>query len=161
MFNMRIGFSKDIHRLVEHRRLIIGGIEIPFEKGCLAHSDGDVVFHALGEALLGSLALGDLGHHFPNNDEKYRNIDSSILLKRIMDLVQSNGYRLVNCDIQIVLEKPKLAPYILKIRQNIAKLCNCDISRISVKAGTNEKIGEIGQGLAIEASAIVLVEPIK
>ncbi len=157
MCNMRIGFSKDIHRLVENKRLVIGGVEIPFDKGCLAHSDGDVVYHCLAEAILGALALGDLGTHFPNTDEKLKDMDSSLIVHHVYDLMKQHGYQIGNIDIQIVMEKPKLANYILKMRNNISMLLHCDIGRVSIKAGTNEGIDEIGKGMAVEASAIVLL----
>ena len=155
---MRIGFSKDIHRLVENKKLVVGGVNIPFIKGCLAHSDGDVVYHALGEAMLGALSLGDLGKHFPTNDPKYDGIDSSILLDHIFGLIQEKGYEIGNADMQIVLERPKLAPHIMQMRENIAKILHCELDQISVKAGTNEGCGEIGKGEAIECSAIVLLK---
>lgn len=154
---MKIGFSKDIHRLVENRSLVLGGVQIPFDKGCLAHSDGDVVYHCLAESILGALALGDLGTHFPNTDEKFKNMDSSIIISYVHDLMQKNHYQIGNIDIQIIIEKPKLADYILKMRNNIANLLHCDISCVSIKAGTNEGIDEIGKGLAVEAYAIVLL----
>ena len=155
---MRIGFSKDIHRLVEGKRLVVGGVYLPFERGCLAHSDGDVVYHALGEAILGALALGDLGKHFPTNDPSLDGINSSIILKRIYDMMVEHDHHIINADLQIVLERPKLKDHIMTIRNNIANILNCDVNQISVKAGTNEGCGEIGKSEAVECSAIVLLE---
>ena len=154
----RIGFAKDIHELVENRKLILGGIIIPYEKGEKAHSDGDVLFHALSEAILGALALGDLGTHFPDNDDKYLNYDSSKILLEVRDMMLEKGYDISNIDISVVLERPKLKDYILDIRKNVASLLKIDLDQISIKAGTNEKMDAIGQGLAIEANAIVLLK---
>ena len=154
---MRIGFASDIHRLVANRPLILGGIKIPYEKGELAHSDGDVVYHALTESLLGALALGDLGTHFPDNDPKYKDIDSSILVKEVMVKVDEKGYKISNIDISITLEQPKLRSYIDEMRKNIAKLTNVNIDQVSVKAGTNEKLDDIGRGEAVKAESIVLL----
>lgn len=155
---MRIGFASDIHRLVEGRPLILGGVHVPFEKGEEAHSDGDVVYHALAESMLGALALGDLGMHFPDSDPQYKNIDSSLLVKKVMDLVEENGYEIGNVDISITLEKPKLREFVLAMRSNIAALLKTDIRNVSVKAGTNEKIDEIGKGLAVKAESIILLK---
>lgn len=155
---MRIGFASDIHRLVEGRPLILGGVHVPFEKGEEAHSDGDVVYHALAESMLGALALGDLGMHFPDSDPQYKNIDSSMLVKKVMDLVEENGYEIGNVDISITLEKPKLREFVLAMRSNIAALLKTDIRNVSVKAGTNEKIDEIGKGLAVKAESIILLK---
>jgi 2-C-methyl-D-erythritol 2,4-cyclodiphosphate synthase len=154
---MRIGFASDIHRLVANRPLILGGINIPYEKGELAHSDGDVVYHALAESLLGALALGDLGTHFPDNDPKYKDIDSSILVKEVMAKVDEKGYKISNIDVSITLEQPKLRTYIDEMRKNIAKLTDVSIDQVSVKAGTNEKLDDIGRGEAVKAESIVLL----
>lgn len=154
----RIGFSKDIHRLVENRKLIIGGVVIPFDKGEDAHSDGDVLYHAVAESLLGALALGDLGTHFPDNKEETKNLDSAIIVSAVMKMVKERGYQINNIDIFISLEKPKLKDYIPNMRLNLSKLLECDLLNISIKAGTNEKCGEIGRGDAIEASSIVLLK---
>lgn len=155
---MRIGFASDIHRLVEGRPLILGGVHVPFEKGEEAHSDGDVVYHALAESMLGALALGDLGMHFPDSDPQYKNIDSSLLVKKVVNLVEENGYEIGNVDISITLEKPKLREFVLAMRSNIAALLKTDIRNVSVKAGTNEKIDEIGKGLAVKAESIILLK---
>ena len=154
---MRIGFASDIHRLVEGRHLILGGVNIPYEKGELAHSDGDVVYHALAESLLGALALGDLGTHFPDNDAAYKDIDSSILVTKVMEMVDEKGYKVGNIDISITLEQPKLKSFINEMRENIARLTSVNLDQVSVKAGTNEKLDEIGQGLAVKAESIVLL----
>ncbi len=153
----RIGFSKDIHRLVENRKLIIGGVVIPFEKGELAHSDGDVLYHALAESILGALALGDLGKHFPDTSDETLNMDSSLIVSKVVTMMEEKGYKVNNTDIFVSLEKPKLKDYIETIRHNVATLLKVDIERVSVKAGTNEKMGPVGEGLAIEASAITLL----
>ncbi len=156
----RIGFAKDIHRFAPNRRLILGGVEIPFEKGLLGHSDADVVLHALTEAILGALALGDLGTHFPDTDVSLKDIDSSKLLEKVVVLMCQHRYTIGNVDISLVLEKPKIAPYRLAIQKNIARLLGVTIDQVSVKAGTNEGIGEIGRNEAAEASAIVLLRKV-
>ena len=154
---MRIGFASDIHQLVENRKLILAGVVIPFEKGEKAHSDGDVVYHALGESILGALALGDLGTHFPDSDPKYKDIDSSLLIKEIKKMMDERNYKVNNIDISITLEAPKLKPYILDMRKNIAALLDIGLEQVSVKAGTNEKLDEIGKGNAVKAESIVLL----
>ena len=156
----RIGFAKDIHKMVVGRPLILGGIHIPFEKGLLGHSDADVILHALTEAILGALALGDLGKHFPDTDAAYKDIDSSLLVKKAVTLMKNEGYAVGNADISLVLEKPRVAPYIEKMRSHIALLLEVPMSSVSVKAGTNEGLGEIGRGEAAEASAIVLLRKV-
>ena len=154
---MRIGFASDIHQLVENRKLILAGVVIPFEKGEKAHSDGDVVYHALGESILGALALGDLGTHFHDSDPKYKDIDSSLLIKEIKKMMDERNYKVNNIDISITLEAPKLKPYILDMRKNIAALLDINLDQVSVKAGTNEKLDEIGKGNAVKAESIVLL----
>lgn len=154
---MRIGFASDIHQLVENRKLILAGVVVPFEKGEKAHSDGDVVYHALGESILGALALGDLGTHFPDNDDKYKDMDSSLIVKQIKKMMDDRGYKVNNVDISITLEKPKLKPFILEMRKNIAALLDIEIDQVSVKAGTNEKLDEIGKGNAVKAESIILL----
>ena len=153
----RIGFSKDIHKLVENRKLIIGGVAIPFEKGELAHSDGDVLYHALAESILGALALGDLGKHFPDTSNETLDMDSSLIVSKVVSMMLDKGYEVNNVDIFVSLEKPKLKDYISLIRENVAKLLKVDIDQVSIKAGTNEKLGPVGLGEAIEASSIVLL----
>ena len=155
---MRIGFASDIHRLVEGRKMILAGVVIPCPFGELAHSDGDVVYHAIAESILGALALGDLGSHFPDTDDKYKDIDSSILVKDVVSLMKQEGYRIGNIDVSITLEKPKLKDYIQEMRKNIASLLETDIKNVSVKAGTNEKLDEIGKGFAVKAESIVLLK---
>ena len=154
---MRIGFASDIHQLVENRKLILAGVIIPSPVGEKAHSDGDVVYHALAESILGALALGDLGKHFPDNDDKYLNIDSSLIVKEVVKMMDELGYKVNNIDISITLEKPKLRDRIDEMRSNIAKLLNTDISNVSVKAGTHEKIGPLGNLEAIKAESIVML----
>lgn len=156
---MRVGFASDIHRLDVGRKLILSGIVIPFEKGEVAHSDGDVVFHAVGESILGALALGDLGKFFPDNDDKYKDIDSSIILKNIVNMMKERSFKINNIDVSITLEKPKLATYINSMRQNLAKLLETRIENVSIKAGTNEKLDALGSGEAVKAESFVsLVE---
>lgn len=154
---MRIGFASDIHELVEKRKLILAGVVVPFEKGEKAHSDGDVVYHALGEAILGALALGDLGSHFPDNDDKYKNMDSSIIIKEIKKMMDERNYKIGNVDISITLEKPKLKDYINQMRNNVSNLLETSIDNVSIKAGTNEKMDALGRGEAVKAEAIVLL----
>lgn len=154
----RIGYASDIHRLVPNRKLILGGVEIPNHLGLLGHSDADVVIHALGEAILGALALGDLGKHFPDNDDKFKDIDSRLILKEIKAMMLDCGYLLNNADISISLEKPKLKNYIDQMRQILANILEVNISQISIKAGTNEGVGEVGKEEACVATAIVLLK---
>ncbi len=155
---MRIGFASDIHRLVEGRKLILAGVVVPAPFGELAHSDGDVVFHAVGESILGALALGDLGTHFPDNDDQYKNIDSAILIDKIVEMMKNQGYEINNIDVSITLEKPKLKDFIFDMRKNLAKLLDTSISNVSIKAGTNEKLDALGKGEAVKAEAIVLLK---
>lgn len=156
----RIGFAKDIHRFAPNRKLILGTLEIPFDKGLLGHSDADVVLHALTEAILGALALGDLGSHFPDSDPQYKNIASSLLLQRAVELMKKQGYVIGNVDISLVIEKPRIAPYILPMRKAIAQLLEVAVESVSVKAGTKEGLDAIGRGEAAEASAIVLLRKV-
>ena len=153
----RIGFSKDIHRLVENRKLIIGGVAVPFEKGELAHSDGDVLYHALAESILGALALGDLGKHFPDTSDETLNMDSSVIVSKVVKMMFKKGYEVNNVDIFVSLERPKLKDYIESMRNNVAKLLQVNIDQVSIKAGTNEKCGEVGKGEAIEATSMILL----
>ena len=153
----RIGHSIDIHRLVKDRKLILGGIEIPYELGLLGHSDADVLLHAVTESIIGALALGDIGKFFPDNDPKYKNIDSKILLNEIVDIMFEKGYEVNNLDFLLIMEKPKMRSYIDSIRESIAKLLKTDITNVNVKATTNEKLGEIGKGEAIQAHAVIML----
>lgn len=156
--DFRVGFSKDIHKLVPNRKLILSGLVIPFELGELAHSDGDVVYHAVSESILGALALGDLGKHFPDTSDKTLNMDSSLIVRSVVEMMEEKGYSVGNVDVFISLEKPKLAPYIEQMRKNLSKLLKVDIDYISLKAGTNEGFGQVGEGKAVEASSIVLLK---
>ncbi len=155
---MRIGFASDIHRLQAGNKLMLGGVNIPHWQGEVAHSDGDVVYHALAESILGALALGDLGTHFPDSDPQYRGIDSAILVKRVVEMMEEKGYLVNNVDISITLEQPKLKSFIPQMRENIANLLNVDVDCISVKAGTNEKMDAVGMQLAVKAESIVLLK---
>jgi 2-C-methyl-D-erythritol 2,4-cyclodiphosphate synthase len=143
---LRIGYGYDVHRLVAGRKLILGGVEIPFDKGLEGHSDADVVLHSVIDGLLGALSLGDIGSHFPDTDPQYEGIDSRILLQRTFSLVQAEGYVLNNLDCTICAERPKLQPYLDKMRENLAKDLACDISQISLKATTEEGLGVSGNG---------------
>jgi len=156
--NMKIGFASDIHQLVPNRKLILAGVVVPAPFGELAHSDGDVVFHAVSEAILGALALGDLGDLFPNSDSKYKDIDSAELVAHVVKLMNDFGYYVGNVDVSIHLEEPKLKDYKITMRSNLARLLNIDISCVSIKVGTNEKMDSIGQKKAVQADAIVLLE---
>lgn len=154
---MRIGQGYDIHKLIENRPLILGGVEIPSPKGCLAHSDGDVLIHALIDALIGSMALGDIGQFFPDTDQKYKDIDSTILLKTVLDKLPE--IKIINIDSTIVLQSPKLAPHIQKIRESLSTLLNLDVSQVSVKAKTAEHmLLELGSSDAIAASVTLLIQ---
>lgn len=152
-----IGNGYDLHRLVTKRDFILGGIKIDYNKGFLAHSDGDVLFHALIDSLLGALALGDIGGHFPDKSPEYKNIDSSILLKKTLELVAQNNARIGNIDINVICQAPKLAPHILSIRENISKITEVPLNRISVKAKTKEKVDAVGKGKAVEVFCSVLL----
>lgn len=156
----RIGHGYDVHRLSENRKLIIGGVDIPYEKGLLGHSDADVLVHAVMDSILGALALGDIGHLFPDNDDSYKNADSIKLLEKVCQVMENEGYKIGNIDATIIAQKPKLAPYITEMRKNIAKTCKCDISQISVKATTEEKLGFTGELLGISAHSVSLLKKI-
>jgi len=155
---MRIGIGYDVHRLVPQRRLIIGGVEIPYEKGLLGHSDADVLCHAVGDAILGAAALGDLGRHFPDSDSQYKDISSLIILDKIVQLLQKQHYKIINIDAIIIAEKPKMAPYIEQMRRNIANVLKTAVENISIKATTTEGLGFEGIGAGIAAEAIVLID---
>jgi 2-C-methyl-D-erythritol 2,4-cyclodiphosphate synthase len=154
----RIGNGYDVHRLVEGRKLILGGIEIPFEKGLLGHSDADVLIHAIMDGLLGALALGDIGQHFPDTDERYKGISSIKLLNHVKNLIDNEGFEIVNIDSQIVMQQPKLKPYILEMRENLAKELELPLNRVSVKATTEEKLGFTGEEVGVKSYAVVLLK---
>lgn len=155
---LRIGNGYDVHKLVEGRKLILGGVEIPHTKGVLGHSDGDVLIHAIMDAMLGALALGDIGQHFPDTDMKYENIDSTILLRRVKELIQEKGYKVVNLDSIIVLQKPKVKPYIEVMRKRVAEVLEIDVEQVSVKATTEEKLGFTGDESGVKSYCVVLLE---
>ncbi|TLG77156.1 2-C-methyl-D-erythritol 2,4-cyclodiphosphate synthase [Culicoidibacter larvae] len=155
---LRIGQSTDIHVLVEGRPLILGGVEIPHNKGLAGHSDADVLLHAIAESMLGALALGDLGKHFPDTDPKYKDVDSKFLLQEVHKLVIEAGYHIVNIDSLVLAQKPKLAPHILVMRETIAALLDIEMDQINVKATTGEKVGFVGREEGIMAQAVVLLE---
>lgn len=157
MMDVRVGIGEDIHRFVKGKQLVLGGVKIPFDKGLLAHSDGDVVYHAVSDALLGSLALGDIGHYFRTDDPKWENADSENIVLAVMKMVKSKGYKVGNLDVVILAEKPKLAPSLLEMRGNLARLLEVDVSRIGIQAGTDEGLGEVGREEGIRAKAAVLV----
>jgi len=158
MSKYRVGNGYDVHVLAPGYRLVLGGVPIEHPKGCVAHSDGDVILHALCDAMLGALALGDIGHHFPDTDPKYSNIDSSILLAKVADLVGAKGYQLVNADITLLLQRPKIAPYISQMREKIASVLKVDSDCISVKATTTEKLGFVGKEEGVASYSTVLLE---
>ncbi|ORU89682.1 MAG: 2-C-methyl-D-erythritol 2,4-cyclodiphosphate synthase [Cycloclasticus sp. symbiont of Poecilosclerida sp. M] len=155
---MRIGHGYDAHQFVKGKPLVLAGVNIPYEFGLLAYSDGDVALHALCDGLLGAAALGDIGKHFPDTDASYKNIDSRLLLKQVIEKLSTNGYALVNADITIIAEAPKLAPYITQMTKNIACDCRCDNSQVNVKATTTEGMGFTGRKEGIEVHAVVLLK---
>ena len=154
---MRIGQSIDIHQLVEGRKLILGGVEIPFEKGLLGHSDADCLLHAIIESIIGAMALGDIGKHFPDTDPRYKGISSMILLEHTYNLMVENGYEIGNIDSIIMTEKPKMAPHILTMRENIARVLHCELSQVNVKATRGEKLGFVGRQEGIVCQSVVLL----
>ena len=155
---MRIGMGYDVHRLVEGRKLIMGGVEIPYEKGLIGHSDADVLLHAISDALLGAAALGDIGKHFPDTDERYKGADSLMLLSHVGTLLEENMYFIENIDATIIAQAPKMRPHIDKMRGNIAKALHINVEQVSVKATTEEGLGFTGTGEGISAQAICLLE---
>jgi len=157
---MRIGNGYDVHLLCENRKLVMGGVEIPFEKGLLGHSDADVLVHAIMDAVLGALSLGDIGKHFPDTDLQYKGISSIKLLKHVNQLIKNKGFKIGNIDSIIVAQKPKMAPFIALMRENIANALECDIDAVSVKATTTEKLGFEGREEGISSYAVVLLEEI-
>ena len=158
---MRIGQGYDVHRLVEGRKLILGGVDIPYERGLLGHSDADVLVHAIMDAILGAAALGDIGKLFPDSDERYAGADSLGLLAEVMRVLRGAGYELGNVDATVVAQRPRLAPYIEQMRENIARAAGAGVSQISVKATTEEKLGFTGDGSGIAAHAVALITPVK
>ena len=158
MSDFRIGQGFDIHKLVEGRKLILGGIQIPYEKGLWGHSDADCLIHAIIDSIFGALALGDIGSHFPDTDEKYKNADSQGLLEQTLAIMKEKGYRIVNIDTTIKIQAPKMRPYIDEIRKNLAKITELNIEQISVKAKTMEEMGIVGEGQAVICDAVVLLK---
>ena len=156
---MRIGQGFDVHALVPDRKLIIGGVDIPYERGLAGHSDADVLLHAICDALIGAAGLGDIGAHFPDTDPRYKGADSRVLLRSVVELIGLNGYRVVNVDCTIVAQAPKMAPHIGKMRENIAADLRIDSGAVNVKAKTAERLGAIGRGEGIAAEAVALIEP--
>ena len=154
---MRIGTGYDVHKLVEGRKLIIGGVEIPYEKGLLGHSDADVLVHAVMDALLGAAALGDIGKHFPDSDPKYKGADSLMLMREVRRILSENGFEVENVDATIIAQAPKMSPHIDTMRRNIADALGLDVSQVSVKATTEERLGFTGRGEGISAQAVALI----
>ena len=154
----RIGIGYDIHKLIEGRNLVIGGVKITHEKGLLGHSDADVLIHAVIDAMLGALALDDIGTIFPDTDSKYKDADSTLLLKHVLKLVKSKGYHIVNIDSNIIAQAPKMMPYIPKMKEILAHILEISLQDLSIKAKTKEKLDAVGQNLAIEANAVVMLE---
>lgn len=155
--NIRVGHGYDVHRLVPDRKLILGGVEVPFELGLLGHSDADVLLHAISDALLGAAALGDIGKHFPDTADEYKGIDSRILLRKVVELVKSIGYGISNIDATIIMQRPKVASFIPQMVENIAEDCGVDASQVNIKATTEEKLGFTGEGLGVSAHAVCLI----
>ena len=157
---MRIGHGYDVHRFAENRKLILGGVEISHDKGLLGHSDADVLLHAIADSLLGAAALGDIGKHFPDSDEKYKGISSLKLLGFVKELLNENGYEIVNIDSIVVAQAPKLAPHIPEMRKNMADILEMDVSDINVKATTTEKLGFTGRKEGIAVESVVLLQKV-
>ena len=154
---MRIGTGYDVHKLVENRKLILGGVDIPYEKGLLGHSDADVLIHAIMDAILGAAALGDIGKHFPDNDDAYKGISSILLLKKVAEIIKKEGYEIGNIDSTIIAQRPKLAAFIPQMRDNIADALEISVSQVNVKATTEEGLGFTGEGLGIASQAVCLL----
>jgi len=155
---MRIGHGYDVHALQEGRKLVLGGVEIPHTRGLAGHSDADALAHAVASALLGSVALGDLGTHFPDTDPRWRGASSLDLLRRVASMLRERGLALVNCDATLVAQEPRLAPHVPAMRANLARALGCDVDRVAVKATTHERLGALGRGEGIAAHAVVLVD---
>ena len=158
MSDLRIGYGEDIHRLVPNRKLILGGVEIPFNQGLLGHSDADCLLHAIADALLGACALGDIGDHFPVDDPQWEKADSKKILSESYSLVKKKGYQITNLDASVLAEKPRLSPYRLAMRESIARVLELDLNQVSVKLMTNEGLDAIGKGKAIRSTCICLLE---
>ena len=157
ILDLRTGIGFDVHAFAEGRKLILGGIEIPFEKGLSGHSDADALLHAITDAMLGSLSLGDIGTHFPDDDPRYKNSDSTVFLKKAHELVRNRGYYLNNIDVVVMLQKPKISPYVQKMKEKISKILDIGLDRISIKATTTEKLGFVGREEGVSAYAVVLI----
>ncbi len=155
---MRIGHGYDVHKLVQGRKLILGGVDIPYSEGLLGHSDADVLLHAIMDSLLGAAALGDIGKLFPDNDNRFKDADSIILLKEVAKVLKDNGYSIINIDSTVIAQSPKLKDYIVSMRENIASACNIDVSCVSVKATTEEHLGFTGRKEGISAHSICLID---
>ncbi len=155
---MRIGHGYDVHKLAENRKLILGGVEIPFKKGLLGHSDADVLLHAICDSLLGAAALGDIGVHFPDTSDEFKGISSLKLLRVVADLLDRSGYKVINIDSTVIAQEPKLSPYINKMRENIAKALKIELNSVSVKATTEEHLGFTGEKLGIAAHSVCLID---
>ena len=155
---LRIGHGYDVHAFADDRRCIIGGVDIPYERGLLGHSDADVLLHAISDSLLGAAALVDIGKHFPDNDPAYKGADSLVLLGRVVELLSSRGYRINNIDATVIAQAPKMAPYIEKMRENIARVLEVEVDRVNVKATTEEKLGFTGRKEGISAHCVCLIE---
>jgi len=155
---MRIGHGYDVHKLVEDRKLILGGVEIPYEKGLLGHSDADVLAHSVADSILGALAMGDIGKHFPDNDERYKGANSIMLLKEVCRMMKEKGYKIGNIDVTVICQEPKLSPFTDKMRENLANALSSEKDRISVKATTEEKLGFTGNKEGIASHAVCLLE---
>ena len=154
---MRFGFGYDIHRMVVNRKLVLGGVEIPFIKGLLGHSDADVLCHAFADSLLGAAALGDIGKHFPDTDPRFKDISSLVLLKHVVQLLRTNNYEIINIDATVILQQPKISPYIKRMRENISQALGVQIDQVSVKATTNEELGFMGTGDGAAAYAVASI----
>lgn len=157
---MRIGHGYDVHKLVEDRELIVGGVHIPYEKGLLGHSDADVLLHAVSDALLGAAAMGDIGGMFPDNDPEYLGADSLVLLRQVFQRLRDSGYSVINIDCTVIAQKPKMKPYIPEMRMNIAAALSTDVEKISVKATTEEEMGFTGRGEGISAHCVCLIDKV-
>jgi 2-C-methyl-D-erythritol 2,4-cyclodiphosphate synthase len=158
MNQFRVGIGNDIHRLVEGRRLILGGVEIPYERGLLGHSDGDSLTHAITDALLGAAALGDIGSHFSDKDPRWAGADSLVFLRHVRDMLEKRGFKIANVDATILAERPKMAPHIAEMKTRLAEAIGIDRSQISIKAKTNEGLDDVGRGEAIAAQAVALLQ---